>query len=149
MNSVTIMMIVALTSFLVGCASSPNVTNAIRVTAYGNEGGGPTQEAMESLKRHEQLERGVVYEFNPGDVVQLWIDVSGTFVSSAQKEPIDVVVQKKMWFFADKTGFYGSLDGERFSALPTLVAGSLQAKLDVKEGDRSNNVSLRVIANPK
>ncbi|GJL62559.1 MAG: hypothetical protein NPIRA04_12130 [Nitrospirales bacterium] len=149
MKSVTITMIIALTSFLVGCASSPNVTNAIRVTAFGNEGRGPMHEAMESLKRHEQLERGVVYEFNPGDIVQLWIEVNGAFVESAQMEPVDIIVQKKMWFLSDDTGFYGSVDGEQFSTLSDLVRGSLQIKLDVKEDEKSNNLSLRVIANPK
>jgi len=125
------------------------MTNAIHVTAFGEGGNGPTHEAIESLKRHEQLKRGVVYEFHPGDIVQLWLEVSGAFVKSAQKEPVDIIVQTKMWFFADDTGFYGSVDGEQFSPLPELVTGSLQVKLDVREDEKSNNLSLRVIANPK
>ena len=149
MKTVTIVMIIAIGSLSVGCGSQPNITNAIRVTAFGEEGNRPTHETLESLKSHEIREKGVIYEFSPGDVVQRWIDVSGAFVKSAQKEPIDVVVREKVWFFADETGFYASLDGEKFLALRTFVTGSLNVELGIKESDMSNNVNLRVIANPK
>jgi len=149
MKNVIVIMIVVSGSLLAGCVSQPNVKSAIRVTAFGEGGNCPTHEALKSLKSNEIREKRVIYEFNPGDIIRLWIDVSGAYVTSAQKEPVDVVVKEKMWVLADETGFYASLDGEKFSDLRSFMTGSLNVELGVEESNKSNNLTLRLIANPK
>ena len=151
MRVVKIVMFMLVLILFGGCATQPNTENAIRVIAFG-AGDRPPKTDMEKLTDSNIMEQGLVYEFQAGDTIRMSIEISGNLAEATQTQPIDILLKRKLWLFANNDGWWASLDGIDFRRFDKFSDGSdgnssVSIGLGISKEDKSNDLKIRLEIN--
>ena len=99
---------------LPGCSSSPHEGTPV-FDAWGVDGSGGEFEHPGQVLAASQ-EYGVIYRFEPGDVIDLQMAINGDIIRS--DEPINATmrVQKPLWIHSGQEGLTVSFDGKNWNS---------------------------------
>ena len=94
-------------------------------------------------------ENGVIYRFEPGDVIDLNVQVNGDIIRS--DEPIASVlrVQQPVWIHFGPNGATVSFDGKSWTGLSSAATGNISLEVSISEEDPRNQVFLQLRAEQK
>ena len=148
-KSVMLMLVLTLNG---GCATQPNTENAIRIIAFGADDRAQDTD-IEKLADSDVMAQGLVYEFQAGDIIRLSIEIGGNLAEATQAEPIDILLKRKLWLFANDDGWWASLDGKDFRRFDKLSDGSgsnssVSVGLGTNKEEKSNDLKIRLEINP-
>jgi hypothetical protein len=150
-NSRNLVLVIVL-SLCAGCATQPNTENAIRLIAYG-PGDRSSETNMAMLTDSDVMERGIIYEFEAGDTIRMSVELGGNLAEATQAQPIDILLKRKVWLFANNDGWWASLDGNDFQKFEKFSNGgsknsSLSIGLGLSKEDKTNDLKIRLVLNP-
>jgi hypothetical protein len=134
-----------------GCATQPNTENAIRIIALGEGDRVPNTE-FENLMgsndfSREFRERGIVYEFQAGDTIQMAIEIEGNLTELIQTQPIDIKLKRNLWLFTNGNGWWASLDGIEFHKYKKFIDGKLGISLGIAKEKMLNDLKIQFVLN--
>ena len=132
---------------LPGCTSSPHEGTPV-FDAWGVDGSGGEFEHPGQVLAASQ-EYGVVYRFEPGDVIDLQMAINGDVFRS--DEPIQSVlrVQNPVWIHSGPDGLTVSFDGKDWKSLTDAFSGALALNYSISQDDPRNLVFIQLRAEQK
>lgn len=132
----------AVVAVVTGCTSVAPPPGTPVLDAFRPDGtGGPDEATVARVK----TARGVILRFEPGDVIELDLELTGDLATGTARMP--VVVRKPMLIHVGEHGPVGSLDsGVTWSPLRSLATGALDIGLSIAGTDSANSARIRLDA---
>ncbi len=129
------------------CASKPDFENAARVVAYGD--GDRSGTTIDEPLDAETLRHGLIYEFRAGDIIRALFELDSDIAELVQSAPMDIRLNRDVWLYINKSGWWASLDGEKFERYDDLINGSLNASLATTKATQSNELKVHLLVDLK
>ena len=132
---------------LTGCTAPPHEGTPV-FDAWGEDGSGGEYENPDQVVGAIK-EYGLIYRFEPGDVIDLGMAINGDVFRS--DEPIQSLlrVQKPVWIHSGQQGLSVSFDGKDWKSLTDAFSGALSLDFSISQDDPRNLVFIRLRAEQK
>ena len=136
-----ICIILLLSSFFSGCITL-DTSKATVLRAYPPDATKLHDPHLTETDLRNMESNGIIYEYSPGDVVQLEIKSHSDIFEINPIPTITLEVQRKLYVYSGTMGLYLSLDGVQYKRFDRFFKGRFAVNLGMQKSTRTNNLDL-------